>query len=65
MNCSAITSPTANPLLCDRCSTNQPSAIVCIHVPHCDTIWPKKKSRKLRMCSDLNVAPVALHPASS
>ena len=35
-NCSAMASPMATPLLCDSCSTSQPSAIVCIHVPHCE-----------------------------
>ncbi len=36
MNCSAMTSPTANPLLCDSCSTSHPRAMVCIQVPHCE-----------------------------
>ena len=41
-NWSAITRPTAKPLLCDRSSTSQLSATVCIHVPHNDTPCPKK-----------------------
>ena len=43
-NCSAGTNPTVNPLLSDRSSTSQPSAIVCIHVPMSDVPWPKKNS---------------------
>ena len=43
-NWSAITNPTAKPLLSDRSSTSQPSAIVCIHVPMSDVPWPKKNS---------------------
>ena len=36
MNWSAMTSPMAKPLLCERCSTSQPRAMVCIQVPHCE-----------------------------
>ena len=36
-------------------STSQPSAMVCIHVPHCEISWPTKNSRKLRTCIDSNV----------
>ena len=44
-NCKAIAAPMASPLLCDRCSTSQPSAIVCIHVPQSEMPWPTKNNR--------------------
>ena len=44
-NCKAMTAPMATPLLCDSCSTNQPSAIVCIHVPQSEMPWPTKNNR--------------------
>src|SRR3954454_19011140 len=54
-NCSAMASPTRNPLLCDRCRTSQFSAIVCIHVPPCEMSWPVKNRRKFRTCIDWKV----------
>ena len=62
-NCSAIASPTAKPLLCDRSSTSHSMAIVCIHVPHCETSWPEKNSRKLRMCNERKVFERSCEPS--
>src|SRR5829696_3441684 len=54
-NWSAMASPTRNPLLCERCSTSQLRAIVCIHVPPCEMSWPVKNRRKFRTCIDWKV----------